>query len=403
VNAQSHMHQPLSPLVLGLSVATTVSWGILFYAFALFLEPMRADLGWSKAALNGALSIGLLAAGLAAIPVGRAIDHGHARIIMSAGGLFGAALVLAWSQVGSYPVFLAIFVAIGIAQAATLYEPVFAVVTANVRDYKRAIIFISFVGGFASTIFLPLSHVLIETQGWRVALVVLAAIQFVLSGLVYALILRRTRGSLQDLPPAPDSSDKRTHLQRAAKRPAFRALVVVFTGYGLMWAAITFHLIPLLTERGVALDQIVFAIAIFGPCQVAGRVILFVFGSGLSARTMGKFVVLLPLVAAIMLATVASWGFWGLVAFAVVHGLGNGMITIVRGAGVAEILGTEGYGQVSGAITLANQLAKAAAPLGFALLWEWTGYGPILVIWIVVMAIAAAAFWVAAADRTTSA
>jgi MFS family permease len=118
---------------------------------------------------------------------------------------------------------------------------------------------------------------------------------------------------------------------------------------------------------------------------------------------MGKFVVLLPLVAAIMLATVASWGFWGLVAFAVVHGLGNGMITIVRGAGVAEILGTEGYGQVSGAITLANQLAKAAAPLGFALLWEWTGYGPILMIWIVVMAIAAAAFWVAAADRTSPA
>lgn len=388
-----------SPLVAGCAVATTVSWGILFYAFALFIEPMRADLGWSKGEINVGLSLALLAAGLAAIPVGRHIDHHGGRGIMTAGAALGVACLFAWSQTASYPVFLILCIGIGLAQSATLYEPVFAVVTANEPDYKRAIIVISFLGGLASTVFLPLTHGLISGLGWRSALIALAAIQFIAAGLVYAAVLKGTRGSLQGASGSsgePTAAPPRSYLAAAMGRPAFWALIVTFAGYGLMWAAITFHIIPLLSERGLSLDEIVLALAIVGPCQVLGRVVLFFFGSDLPARTIGRAVVLLPLIAAILLAVIAPLGFPGLILFAVVYGFGNGMITIVRGAGVAEILGLKGYGQISGAITLANQLAKAAAPVGFALMWEWTGYGPVMIAWIAVMAVAAAAFWVAA-------
>lgn len=395
-------YRPFSFLVLGLAVATTVSWGILFYAFSLFVEPMRVDLGWSKTHLNTALSLGLLAAGLAAMPVGSWIDHRGGHLIMSVGSGLGALLLVAWSFVGDPWIFLVIWFGIGLAQACSLYEPVFAVVTANVKDYKRAISFVTFLGGLASTIFLPLTHWLIEGWGWRTALLALAAIQGALSFGLYAIVLRGTRGSLQGLPPrAADAPVERSALQTAMVRPAFWALVVCFVGYGFLWTAVTFHIIPLMDEWGVALDTVVAALAMVGPFQVAGRLALFLFASNLSMASTGRFVVLLPVVAILLLPLLAPFGLPGLAVFAAVYGFGNGMITIVRGAGVAEILGTRGYGAISGAITLGNMLAKSAAPIGVALLWTAVGsYGPILWLWVATGVVSAVAFWIAAADKS---
>ncbi len=134
----------------------------------------------------------------------------------------------------------------------------------------------------------------------RSALIALAAIQFIGGRPRYAAVLKGTRGSLQgaeEQPSEPAAAAPRSYLAAAMGRPAFWALIVTFAGYGLMWAAITFHIIPLLSERGLSLDEIVLALAIVGPCQVLGRVVLFFFGSDLPARTIGRAVVLLPLIA----------------------------------------------------------------------------------------------------------
>jgi MFS family permease len=184
------------------------------------------------------------------------------------------------------------------------------------------------------------------------------------------------------------------------RRRAFWALVVCFVGYGFLWTAVTFHIIPLMSEWNVPLDTVVAALSMVGPFQVLGRFVLFAFAAKLSARDTGRWVVLLPVAAVLLLPVLTPFGLPGLALFAAVYGTGNGMITIVRGAGVAEILGTRGYGAVSGAITLGNTLAKAAAPLGVALLWAGIGgYGPILWLWVATGVVSAVAFWVAASDR----
>jgi Sugar phosphate permease len=116
-------------LVWALSAAQLVSWGALYYSFSLFVVPMEAELGWSRNALNGALSLGLLTAGVSAFAVGTWIDRRGGRALMTFGSALGAAMLAAWSRVESLVAFYAIWMGLGLALAATLYEPAFTVLT----------------------------------------------------------------------------------------------------------------------------------------------------------------------------------------------------------------------------------------------------------------------------------
>src|ERR1700745_4339955 len=107
-------------LVLTLGMTETISWGVLYYAFTVYLAPMEADLGWSRGDITGAFSLALLLAGLAAIPLGRWLDHHGPRLLMSVGSIAATLLVLGWSQVGSVPQLYLLWAAIGLTMAATL-------------------------------------------------------------------------------------------------------------------------------------------------------------------------------------------------------------------------------------------------------------------------------------------
>src|SRR3712207_5935968 len=136
---------------------------------------MNGELGWSKPELTAAFSLGLVGSALGAVPVGRMIDLGHGRLVMTAGSLAAAAFLFLWSRVESYPAFLFIWLCLGATMSAVLYEPGFAVLTHRLGPLsRRGITIMTLVGGFASTVFVPLTHVLIEGFGWRTALVILA-------------------------------------------------------------------------------------------------------------------------------------------------------------------------------------------------------------------------------------
>ncbi|MFU0503828.1 MFS transporter [Pseudaminobacter sp. NGMCC 1.201702] len=115
-----------------LGAAQICSWGTLFYGFPLIAEAMRTDLGWSKPELYGAATLGMFLAGLAAYPVGSAIDRGHGRALMSLASAIAGVLLVAWSQVSSLTAFYAVMAILGCMQAATLYEPAFAVIARRV-------------------------------------------------------------------------------------------------------------------------------------------------------------------------------------------------------------------------------------------------------------------------------
>lgn len=377
-----------------LAGAQLVSWGVLYYAFTLFVVPMEAELGWSRTTLNGALSAGLLAAGLAAYPVGTWIDQHGGRALMTCGSILGVVLLVAWSQMESLPVFVAIWIGLGVAQAATLYEPVFVVITRLFKDsFRTKITAVTLVGGFASTVFLPLTQVLIDALGWRHALLALAAIVALTSIPVHALLLKDA--PRRDRAAATPSLAGREAVRKAMGTPVFWCLMVCFVAYYAVFTAVTFHIVPLMTDRGFAPEIIVLALAAIGPSQVGGRVILLMLRRQMDTGTIGRVVtVMFPL--SVLILIVWPNSIIGLFAFTVLYGIANGVMTIVRGTAVPDLMWHEGYGAINGALSMPSTIAKALSPFVAALIWQASG-GYDAVLWSVVTGgtIAVVSFWLA--------
>ncbi len=389
------------PLVIGLSAAQLVSWGTIYYGFSLFVVPMEQALGWSRADLNGALSLGLLVGGFCAYPVGRLIDRQGGRLLMSLGSLLAALLFVAWSQVEQLWAFYLIWIGLGIAKSLTLYDPVFAVVTRLFpQNFRRRITIITLLGGLASTVFVPLTALFIAWLGWRDALLALAACNLLFCLPVHALWLR-DRAALPALAaaaplPLQQSAASPGPMQRALRHPVFWGLLVSFTAYSLLMPTLTFHFIPLFAERGLSQVLAVGVVAVIGPSQVLGRIVLLAL-PGMSAANSGRLIVLLFPLALVPL-MLDTGDAWLLFAFAAIYGLANGCMTIVRGTAVPDLMWREGYGAINGAIALPCSIAAALGPAAAALLWELSGdYRLVLWALLGLALLAAAAFWFAAA------
>ena len=366
-------------LVLGVAAAQVVSWGSIYYSFSLFVVPMERELGWSRPQLNAALSLGLLTAAFSAYPIGACIDRYGGRGVMTAGSILGAILLAAWALIDAPWMLYAVWAGLGVALAATLYEPAFAVMTRRFpEDYRVRITAVTLIGGFASTVFIPLTQLFIVLLGWRHALLALALCNVAVCVPVHALLLRdeprRASGAV-------DGAGSDAVMRRALRHPVFWGLAVAFTAYYAAFSAMTFHVIPLLTERGLSMSVIVGAIAVVGPAQVAGRVVLFALHGRLTTAAAGAIAMIaFPLSVLVLLLFPASE--YALFAFALLYGAANGIITIVRGTAVPELMWREGYGAINGALTLPGNIAKALAPFGAAALWSVAGYGAVL--WAVI-------------------
>ena len=382
------------PLVAALSFAQLVSWGTIFYGFPLFVVSMETELGWSRGLLNGALSLGLLTAGFAAYPVGRIIDRHGGRLVMSLGSALAVLLFTAWAWVGHPVAFYAIWFGLGLAQAGTLYTPVFAVLTRMFPDsFKIRITMLTLTGGFASTVFTPLIAWAIAALGWRDALLLMAACNLVFCLPVHVLLLRDRENPMLPQGKAADAGNAMPGrpMHKALRNPVFWGLAVCFTFYLLAHAMLIFHFLPMLAEYGVALATAVAIITVIGPAQVGGRILLL-FGRKIETVTTGYIVMALFVTAMLLLAafpTVVPVLF----VMAAVYGGANGMMTILRGTSVPDLLGHEGFGAISGALVLPASIAAAIAPSLAALIWEVTGgYAVVILTMLVAMLVSAAGF-----------
>jgi len=386
--------------ITGLGIGQICSWGSLYYSFPQIAEAMGRELGWDKPQLYGAATLGLLLSGLAAYPVGAAIDRGQGRAVMAGGSVLAGLLFLLWSQVESLPVFYLAVAGLGTLQAATLYEAAFAVVArrTGAGAARAGITAVSLWGGFASTVFIPFVELLMSSLGWRGALMVLGAVNLVVCAGLYAAVIdpRADTAPVHHGGGTPPL-DGRAAVAAAARRPVFWALALAFTAYAATFSAFTFHLYPLLTERGFAPAAVVAAMAIIGPAQVAGRLLVWLFAARASVRAIGSAVVAVFPFALLMLAALPP-SFALIAVVAAAYGGANGIMTIVRGLAVPEMVTRDAYGAVTGALSVPGTVAKALAPAGAAVLWAAAGsYDAVLVGIIAAGSLLALGFWVAAA------
>lgn len=373
-------------LVVWLSLAQLITWGSVFYTFALLLEPVERELGLTRAQSSLAFSLALLAEGLFAYPVGRWIDRGHERAVMTGGSLLIAAMLAFHSQIRSAEAFYASWLLLGAALAATLYTPVFAVVTRRYpQDFRRAIITLTFLGGLASSVFIPVSAWLIAAWGWRTALLVLAAVHLLVCVPLHAICLRHAPARAAPVAAGP-------HSPAALLRSAPFLLIGVFViGMMAITAAIPPHLISLLRESGLREAWVIAIPATIGVVQVLGRALLYFFEHRFDLHLANRLIpVLIPLALAALIAGAAS-PLAGLL-FVLLYGLGNGMLTIVKGTAIAQYVNREHVASLNGALGVPTALARALAPVLLGLLWtQQAGYRWGLAVLLVVGIVAALA------------
>ncbi|MGO4396044.1 MFS transporter [Variovorax sp. M-6] len=371
-------------LVGWLSLGQLITWGSVFYTFALLMEPVERELGLSRAQSSLAFSLALLAEGAMAWPVGRWIDRGHERAVMTGGSLLIAAGLLLHSVVQSAAGFYAAWLLLGAALSATLYSPAFAVVTRRFpNDFRRAIITLTFLGGLASTVFIPLDAWLIAQFGWRHALWVLAAIHLLLCAPLHAWILRHAPKRSVAASAAGAAATRRPVGHYLRSTPF--VLVGVFTVLLMaVTAALPPHMVSLLRGAGLSETWAIAVPAAIGIVQVFGRALLYFFEHHFDLHLANRLIpCLIPIGLATLLACAGHPG--AALAFVLFYGMGNGMLTIVKGTAIAQYVNREHVATLNGALGMPSAIARALAPLMLGLLWTPAG-GYTAGLWILLIA-----------------
>lgn len=407
-----------------LAVTETISWGILYYSFSVFLAPMQQDLGMSTAAISGAFSVALVVMGLTALPVGKWLDRHGARGLMATGSALAAVVVAAWSQVQSAWQLYTVFAALGAAAAMVLYEPAFAVVVRWFdRRRARALLVVTLVAGFASTIFVPSAAALEHALGWRDALLVLAGVLAVTTVLPHALVLRRDPADLGLAPdggvpsdlhdpgpsaphpprpggaPTPGEPPEHPGLRQTGRamwaERRFRWMTLAFALHTVAIIAVSVHLFPFLREQGHGVGFAAGVTGALGALSVTGRLVVTgLFARIATARVTAGVFALQGVAAVVLLLEPASAA--AAIVFVVLFGLGFGVGTIARPALVVEEYGVARYATVSALMGLALAAAKVVGPVATGAVRTGTGgYTAALAALVVVCVASAVALQVA--------
>jgi MFS family permease len=334
----------------------TIAYGTLYYPFTVLKQPM-AESGIDTRLLLTALSASFLIGGLLAPRIGQAIDGWDGRKVMALATLSGGAACAAFA-LSDRPVFLfAATVFLGLAFAGSLYDAAFAtIVRIAPGEGRRAITVVTLIAGFASTVFWPISHWLESHHGWQTTWLIYALVNCFIASPAYAFLLPPPAGA----PVRPRGSDETSSAAPRAGRSAFILLAIVFSIAALVTAAMSIHVIDILERAGIDAAAAVTAAALIGPAQVLGRLAELFLSRHTPATATAIFAVAcMPVSLAILLMT---GSFAGAAWFALLYGLSNGLLTIVRGALPLLIFGSRGYGGLMGRLAAPQFLAEAIAP-----------------------------------------
>lgn len=282
---------------------------------------------------------------------------------------------------------------LGVGLSATLYPPAFAVLTRRFpNDFRRAIILLTFLGGLASTVFIPLIAGLMSITDWRSTMLLLGVLHVCLCAPLHAWLLKS----------APQAKPVRTQAHAGAKNSAIRSHIMQPTYWALalfvivlmaVTSALPAHMVSLLAEAGLAQDWVLIIPASIGVFQVIGRVGLYSLERQLDVHWTNRWVPCL-----IPMGMLALWLGHGspvaAVAFVVLYGMGNGMLTIVKGTVMAQYMDPEHVGSLNGLIGVPMAFARACAPWLMGLLWSPThGYDRGIVWMVCLSLIGIAALW----------
>jgi MFS family permease len=355
-------------VVLALGTAQTLGWGSTYYLPAIIGAPMAAELGLSTGTVFAAFSAALLISAFLGPAAGRRIDRFGGRGVLTASSLvFAAGLALLGLAQGPLLLFGA-WALIGIGMAIGLYDAAFATLVALYgRTSRGPITGITLIAGLASTICWPISAWIDAEWGWRAVCFTWAAVHLVLGLPLNRLLVPAATAPATAAPspedPVPAESRRLT---------AMALLGFVFAVGWFASTAMAAHLPRMLQEAGATPAAAILAAALVGPAQVAGRLVEFGLMQRVHPLLSARVAVLAHPVAA---AGLIAFGAPFAAPFAILHGAGNGILTIAKGTLPLALFGPLGYGFRQGLLAAPARFGQAAAPLVFAVLLDAWGLG----------------------------
>jgi MFS family permease len=363
-------------VVLRLGTTQTLAWASSYYLPALLAAPLAAELGMAVTHVFGAFTLALVISALVGPAAGRAIDrHGGRAVLLATNLLFAAGLAALGFAQAEWQVWAA-WCVVGVAMGSGLYDAAFATL---VRLYpvsaRNAITGITLIAGFASTVGWPLTQWGLDTLGWRGTCLGWAALH-----IVVGLPLHRwlPRGRVEEAPAvqvavSPDShaSAPAATTHTSAGQGVALVLAAVFAIAWFTSTAMAAHLPLLLQAQGLSASTALGVAMLVGPAQVAGRLLEFGFLRRAHPLLSSRFATAGHPLGVLLLALGGPLGAW---LFAVMHGMGNGILTIAKGTLPLVVFGAAGYGERQGWLMAPARVAQAFAPVLFGLaMAHWGG------------------------------
>lgn len=383
------MSQRQLPIILALGTTQTLAWASSYYLPALLADPMARDLGISTNWIFGAFSASLVISAMLGPRIGRQIDLVGGRQVLSASNLTIAAglVLLGFSQ--SVAVMAFAWLVLGIGMAMGLYDAAFAALGRIYGTRARgSITRITLMAGFASTVGWPLTAWGLAHFGWRETCFAWAAANILIGLPLNFVMLPAIKGAKQAAATA-----EKPHV------PLDRTMILLAFVFAAVWTvtgAMAVHFPRILEATGATHVEAIAAGALIGPAQVVARI--------LEASVLSRFhplwsTRLACLTHPIGAAVVAIFGAPAASAFALLHGSGNGILTIARGTLPLSIFGPKDFGYRLGIIGAPARMAQAIAPLAFGLLIDIMGAKVLMVSSALSLSALAALFLIRAAPR----
>ncbi|OHC56196.1 MAG: hypothetical protein A3D16_18825 [Rhodobacterales bacterium RIFCSPHIGHO2_02_FULL_62_130] len=349
-------------IVTALGIAQTIGWASSYYIPAVLAAPMAASFGLSPVWVFGAFSMAMVVSATIGPWAGARIDRiGGRGVLMLSNLIFAAGLALL-AAAPSPVVLFAGWAIIGLGMGIGLYEAAFASLAGIYgKEARGPITGITLIAGFASTVGWPLSGLMLASWGWREACIGWALIHLFLALPLNALL---PRGAQKITAPMPDAAEG-----PPPPRFALWLLAFVFAATWFNSTAMAAHLPGLLQAAGASTAVAIAAGALIGPAQVAARILEFGLLRRFHPLASARLAASAHPLAALCLVVFGGPAAYG---FAILHGAGNGILTIAKGTLPLALFGAAGYGARLGWLNAPARLLQAAAPLIFgAALATW--------------------------------
>lgn len=368
--------QPSLIAIFLIGLAQIFVWGGSFFLLAVLARPIMQEMGWSREWVYGALSLGIFISGMLLPFFGRYIARKGGREVLALSGITTAIGLVILGFAYSLPIFIIAWCVLGLAMAMGLYDALFATLGDTYgSNAKKAIVAVTLISGFCTTIVWPILAFGVSHIGWRYTCFTWAALLLITVFPIYRLSLPRVTKPLA-------VTNKKTKQPITIDKKIYLLMSYIFMLAAVIMTAVTVQLIDLLQEEGFKLSAAIAISALIGPTQVAARIIDLIIKLSHPIWSLCLSVVLV-LCGMILIYLEPRYAALAVI----IYGAGNGLRSIVRGTLPLAVLKPAEFALVMGKIARPSLLAQSLTPFVFGIILENMGASAVFLVLAIIAAI----------------